>query len=233
MFHILNYIIVINISILKAVFTAKVEVLLEAQIKNARCLARCLDVVDTEELKMCLDICHLAQADPGTDICNLPQFCTGPCKAACGHLTNDILPPAISSYAVSKCGVSWEMEKVGQNVVFVVAGLDQGGKWHLVFDDLIRNNLKMSSNGGTKYTKMVIIAVGEGYAVDKMEISMMEHYGVDCEEEKTLADSEEGSSLLLIVLLIVFSLTPSVVLMSSYLYRRNRSLLQSNTLQHV
>ena len=110
MFHILNYIIIINIVSMKAVFTTPVDVLLESQVKNARCIARCLDVVDTEELKMCFDICHLEQADPGTDICNLPQFCTGPCKAACGHLTNDILPPAISSYAVSKCGISWELE---------------------------------------------------------------------------------------------------------------------------
>ena len=233
MFHILNYIIVINISILKAVFTAKVEVLLEAQIKNARCLARCLDVVDTEELKMCLDICDLEQADPGTDICNLPQFCTGPCKAACGHLTNDILPPEISSYAVSKCGISWELEKMGQNVVFVVAGLDQGGKWHLVFDDLIRNNLKMSSNFGTKYTMLEIMAVGEGNGVDKIEIRMIEQYGVDCDEGKTLADSKESSNLFMIVSFIVLSLTSSVALMSLYLYRRNNSLLQSNTLQNV
>ena len=111
--------------------------------------------------------------------------------------------------------------------------LDQGGKWHLVFDDLIRNNLKMSSNGGTKYTMLEIIAVGEGNGVDKIEISMIEQYGVDCDEEKTLADSEENSILFLIVSFIVLSLSSSVVLMSLYLYRRNKSLLQSNTLQNV
>ena len=83
----------------------------------------------------------------------------------------------------------------------------------------------MYLNSGTKYTKLEIISVGEGDDVDKIESSMIEHDGVDFDEEKTIGDSEESSSLLLKISFILLSLTSSVVLMSSYLYRRNKSLL--------
>ena len=233
MFTILNFIIIINTSFLKAALTTEVDVLLSPQIENARCSARCLDVVSSDELKLCLDICHLEQAEHGTDICNLPHFCTGPCQAACDHSHHDLLAPVISSYTVSRCGVSWEVEKMGQNVVFVVAGLDQGGMWHLVFDSLLMNNLTMSSNGGTKYSKLEIIAVGEGHDVDKIEIIMIEEYGLNCDDKKPLAVNEKKSSILIIASFIVLSLTASLVLMSSYLYRRTKNIIQSNTLLNV
>ena len=49
-----------------------------------------------------------------------------------------------------------------QNVVFVVAGLDFGAMWHVVFDDLLMDRLTLSSYSVTKYTKLEVIAVCEG-----------------------------------------------------------------------
>ena len=45
----------------------------------------------------------------------------------------------------------------------------------------------MSFNGGTKYTKLEIFALGEGKDGDKIEISMIEEFGDDCEGKKPLA----------------------------------------------
>ena len=122
---------------------------------------------------------------------------------------------------------------MGQNVVFVVAGLDQGGMWHLVFDNLIMNSLTMSSNGGTKYTKLEIIAVGEGDDVDRVKVNMIEEYGAQCDQGNTLAVDEKSSNVLLIVSFIALSLTALLLFMSSYLYRSNKNIDQSDTMQNV
>ena len=112
------------------------QVLLKSQIENAKCFAKCLKGENSEERALCFQICKLVQEKPETDICKFPKFCTGGCKIACEKQNGNIPVHKFDSFSASKCEISWTMEsEMKQNVVFVVAGLDLGGMWHLVFDD--------------------------------------------------------------------------------------------------
>jgi hypothetical protein len=59
------------------------EVLLKTQIEDAKCLAKCLNVPQSEDKTLCFQICQLTQENPKPDICRYPKFCTGGCKVAC------------------------------------------------------------------------------------------------------------------------------------------------------
>ena len=107
-----------------------------------------------------------------------------------------------------------------QNVVFVVAGLDLGGMWHLVFDDMMVNSLSMSSHKVTKYSMLEVIAVGEGNDVDKIQISLFEGYGEVCERKKIVSGG--NSTLLFIVSFIVLFLAVSLLFIFSYLCRKQK-----------
>ena len=117
--------------------------------------------------------------------------------------------------------------EMNQNVVFVVAGLDHGGMWHLVFDDLMVSSLALSSHTVTKYAKLEVIAVGEGNDVNKIQINLLEGYGEGCERKNIV--SEESSTLLLPVSFIVLFLAASLLSISLYLCRK-RNLCHSRKL---
>ena len=122
-----------------------------------------------------------------------------------------------------------------QNVVFVVAGLDLGGMWHLVFDDLLMNKLTLSSHSVTKYTMLEVIAVGEGGEVDMVEISLIEGYGEECLASGTQFTeiSEIFSPMLLTVSLVVLLLAIFLLCMSLYLYRAQRAYSSLPTVHQV
>ena len=108
-----------------------------------------------------------------------------------------------------------------QSVVFIVAGLDSVGMWHLVFDDLLVKKLTLSSHSVTKYTMLEVIAVGEGGEMDKVDISLLEGYGEGCErdERQATGSSEDLSPILLTVSLVVLLLAIILLCISLYLYR--------------
>ena len=56
--------------------------------------------------------------------------------------------------------------KTGQNVVFVLAGQDQGGMWNIVSSRLETNSVAWADSGMAKYDKITILAVGERQVVD-------------------------------------------------------------------
>ena len=224
--------ILITCCIIANVLATEPEVLLKSQIENAKCSAKCLNGVNSEERSLCFEICKLVQENPATDICKLDKFCTGACKTACGTQKENTSPPAFYSYFSSKCEVSWTMEhEMSQNVVFVVAGLDLGGMWHLVFDDLMVNSLSMSSRKVTKYTMLEVIAVGEAKDVDKIQLNLLVGYGEGCEMGQMVTPS--SSSLLLTVSFIVVSLTASLLSISLYLWRKNRGHENMKTVQEI
>ena len=114
------------------VFATEPEILLKSQIDNAKCFSKCLNGKTVEERTLCFEICKLVQENPETDICKFPKLCTGACKTACEK--QNVPSTKFASFSASKCEVKWSMDsEVRQNVVFVVAGLDLGGMWHLVF----------------------------------------------------------------------------------------------------
>ena len=115
------------------------------------------------------------------------------------------------------------------------SGLDFGGLWHLVVDDLLLNKLNLSSHSVTKYTKLEVIAVCEGGEVDKIEISLLEGYGEGCVENGThhTEISENLSPMFLIVSLFVLLFAIILLCISLYLYRAHRYTSGMPTVQKV
>jgi hypothetical protein len=217
------------------VLAAEPQVLLKSQIENAKSFAKCLNAGNSEERTLCFQICKLVEENPETDICKFPKFCTGGCKIACEEHNGNIPVPKFESFSASKCEVSWSMDsETKQNVVFVVAGLDLGGMWHLVFDDLLMNRLTLSSHSMTKYNMLEVIAVGEGGEVDKVDISLLEGYGEECGRSgKQFTEISENLSPMLTASLVVLLSAIILLCISLYLYRVKRSYSGLPTIQQV
>ena len=66
--------ILITCFIIANVLATEPEVLLKSQIENAKCFAKCLNGVNSEERSLCYEICQLVQDHPATDICRLDSL---------------------------------------------------------------------------------------------------------------------------------------------------------------
>ena len=205
------------------VLATEPQVLLKSQIENDKCFAKCLKAENSEERTLCFQICKLVKENPETDIRKFPKN---------GHIP----VPKFESFSASKCEISWTMDsEMKHNVVFVVAGLDFGGMWHLVFDELLMHRLTLSSHRVTKYTLLEVIAVGEGGEVDKVNISLLEGYGEECSESGThhTEISENLSPMFLSVCLVVLLFAIILLCISLYLYRVHRYTSVPPTVQKV
>ena len=154
---------------------------------------------------------------------------------ACEKPEENLSLPQFDYFSASTCEVHWKIgSQTEQNVVFVVAGLDLGGMWHLVFDDLMTNKLSLRSHFGTKYTKLEVLAVGEGGVVDKIMVSLPEGYGEGCGgevgEASEKSEKPNYETVLLVVSFVVLFGSILVLFLSLCLYRKYK---KSETLKIV
>ena len=157
-------------------------VLLKPQIEDAKCHAKCLKMPDIKEKSICFNICKLTQETHMPDICKFPQFCTGACKVACQNVAENEEKQTFESFSVSQCGLSWRIgSETKQNVVFVLAGEDQGGMWNIIFSSLVTSRIGWGHNFVSKYVKLNILAVGAGNILDELEIVLPRNFGKGCE----------------------------------------------------
>ena len=134
------------------------ERLLKTTLEAASCHARC-DGLTTEDLEDCLDVCSLVSQNPQTSICQFPRFCTGGCRAACDTERPEEEAARLSSVSQDECQLSWHIQSPHSKVVFVVAGLDQGGKLSLVSSLEEETRLELSTADTSKYVELTVLAV--------------------------------------------------------------------------
>ena len=157
--------------LVSSVHSSLLETLLEDTLRTASCQARCLDVA-SEQLQDCLQICSQVMEDPAASICLFPRFCTGGCRAACQSERREEV--RLSGVSQQECGLSWRMEDHHNNVVFIVAGLDQGGMLGIISDHQLDSNLQLTAEMTSKYLEMTVLAVDGQGLIDMETILVVE-----------------------------------------------------------
>ena len=142
--------------LVSSVHSSLLETLLEDTLRTASCQARCLDVA-SDQLQDCLQICSQVMEDPAASICLFPRFCTGGCRAACQSERREEV--RLSGVSQQECGLSWRMDDHHNNVVFIVAGLDQGGMFSIISPHQVAASLPLSPATTAKFTEITILAV--------------------------------------------------------------------------
>ena len=137
------------------------EKLFRNHINDARCFTRCRSVVSQQENEKCLNFCKMIIMKPDADICSLASECSGECRNAC--VENDEnqtkKPSAFASVSLTNCQLSWTMETQNRNVVFLVSGKDQAGKWNLIRNLVEDKMLMLNSLIVAKMDEIQVFAV--------------------------------------------------------------------------
>ena len=183
----------IILHLLQGTWGNDLEMLLKTQIDSARCSSKCFDQQTSEEYSMCIEICQLKQENPDTDICRFPRFFVGGCKTACGELSEPLLEKSsFNGFSVSQCSLNWKM-KTTKNVVFVVAGFDEGGMWHFM-----QSSLAEGVKAENRFKQIRVLSVGESGVEDQLNVHLPPYFGNQCErmaEENMTAEDEVFSSV--------------------------------------
>ena len=171
------------------------ESLLSAQIKAARCEARCKTEKDEEgegrQAMQCREVCSLllsSSSVSSSPLCSLPILCNAGCQTACNPPSPQ--PAAfLSPLALDSCSISWHLAS-SLPAVFLLGAKDRGGKWHLVAttsaSSLPRLHLAPS------YTQLHLLAVTSTGVVAGSELALEneeEYEEVDCKEEEPVVQS--------------------------------------------
>ena len=142
--------------------TSLLLTLLEPHLLTATCHARCVGL-PSEEREDCLALCLEVLEDPTSpSLCDFPRLCTGGCRAACDSSREERRELRLR-VSQQTCLLSWEMEQTSpsspSSLVYVVAGLDQGGKLNLVSSLQLDSSLPLSPASTQKYKEMTVLAV--------------------------------------------------------------------------
>ena len=159
----------------------------------------------SDQLQDCLQICSQVMEDPAASICLFPRFCTGGCRAACQSERREEV--RLSGVSQQECGLSWRMEDHHDNVVFIVAGLDQGGMLSVISDHQLDSSLQLTAEMTSKFLEMTVLAV-DGQGLLDMETVLVEEIE-NCPQTKLSPASvfiEENLIYLCLVVIIVIIL---------------------------
>ena len=179
---------------------SSLELLLKKQIMGAQCAAHCSSLKEEEEASQCREVCsHLiasssssTQISTSSSLCSLLPTCGEGCQQACKPPSQDDQPASasITSLTFSSSSISWSFSST-QPVVFLVAGKDPGGKWHLV-STTIKPSLTTNTTHG--FMDLRLLAVTSSGVADRKDFNMEEMGEEDkeqAEEEKTREEREE------------------------------------------
>ena len=142
--------------------TSLLLTLLEPHLLTATCHARCVGL-PSEEREDCLALCLEVLEDPTSpSLCDFPRLCTGGCRAACDSSREERRELRLR-VSQQTCLLSWAEEQSSpsspSSLVYVVAGLDQGGKLNLVSSLQLDSSLPLSPASTQKYKEMTVLAV--------------------------------------------------------------------------
>jgi hypothetical protein len=79
----------------------------------------------------------------------------------------------MTSLVQQSCQLVWQVEmKETENVVFVVAGRDQGGMWNLMFKKISERSVELTELMTAKFVEVTVLAVYKEGVVDKATVEI-------------------------------------------------------------
>ena len=142
------------------------EKLFRAKISEARCFSQCQRAQTAEDQDQCFVICKTLEDHLQEDLCSLTAVCTGGCKVACEAALRKTLPgeepqsqPQFQEVSLHQCELAWQLEDVTEDVVFMVAGRDQGGMWNMMVNHLTSQQVVLSPRQAAKFVEVEVFAI--------------------------------------------------------------------------
>ena len=157
-----------------------VELLFKSKINEAKCFARCQSAETELERTRCLSLCDVLINNPeDEDICSLSSVCSGGCEVACDTADDDLEKTKFEAGSLDRCQLSWNLEKTGGDVVFLIAGRDQAGMWNLISNTVVDTSMELSYTLAAKMVEIQIFAVG---AHDVHDVTSVDVGDNQCQE---------------------------------------------------
>ena len=118
------------------------------------------------------------------------------------------------SFSLQSCHLTWAVStQRRENVVFILAGQDQGGMWHLVVGNMTTNRLDMAPSFGAKYPTVAVIAVNSQQVLDILRLNLPTFQECGNEEKIFHSNNVLRNDLIIIIILAVFVLILFIILL--------------------
>ena len=125
------------------------------------------------------------------------------CRIACSAAEHSSVQ--ISGVTLDQCTLSWRVEDDRTNVVFLVAGQDQGSMWNLIENNLTTPQLNLTPQLASKLVNIRIFAISGHEVMDKISLKINQNNCFENvplpKEVSTTAENEKAISLTAIILL--------------------------------
>ena len=143
------------------------EKLFRDKISDARCFSQCQQAQTAEDQDQCFVICKTLEDHLQEDLCSLTAVCTGGCKVACDAALRRTLPSEepqsqFQGVSLQQCELTWELENNSEEVVFMVAGRDQGGMWNLMKNHITSQHTVLTARQAAKFVELQLFAISAG-----------------------------------------------------------------------
>ena len=202
------------------------EKLFQAKISDARCFSQCQRAETAEDQDQCFVICKALEDQLEEDLCSLSAVCTGGCQVACEAALRKTQPvveprPQFQEVSLAQCELAWQLDLASPEVVFMVAGRDQGGMWNLVLNHLTTQRVLLTPRQAAKFVELEVFAISAGQvAAISLDITNNHCYHAVPEfrewredslsQEQTIQDSTSVIATTLLSVLAVFAFVISV-----------------------
>lgn len=157
-----------------------VEKLFKEKISDARCFSQCQQAETEEDQDQCFVICKSLADHPQEDLCSLTAICTGGCQVACEAAVQSSQEDVFLQHvSFSQCQLSWDVEKPSEDVVYLLAGRDQGGMWSLVVNHMTSQHTDLTPRQAAKFVELQVFAISPLKVSDIISIDIRNN---DCHE---------------------------------------------------
>jgi hypothetical protein len=169
-------------------------------------------------MTQCYQVCKIVQQNPTTDMCRFTHLSSGGrgCTVACQEdlQPGDVVDMSRFEYFYrSSCQLTWRIKsQTNKNVVFIIAGQDQGGMWHFVAGNLTSSKLDMAAGFGTKYPTVAVIAVDSQMVLDILMVNLPRYQ--ECVREEHSVVTVPGDDLIIVIVLSVVVVTLFIILLA-------------------
>ena len=173
------------------------DFLLKKQVQGAQCAARCSTLEGEEEGSRCREVCSRlidnsssksSTSSQTSSICSSPLTCGEGCQQACKPPPPSEQSASLTSLTISASySISWHFSS-SQSAVFLVAGKDPGGKWHLIATT-VKSSLAANTVAG--FTDLRLLAVTSSGVADGRDFNLED---VKEEKKKQTEEEEKGGA---------------------------------------
>ena len=195
--EIIKAISVLSVLLTQNVYSENLSLLLKSPISDAKCLSQCVSIQSLAEQTQCYKECKMTQEQhPMADL----------------YVEDQV---RFEYFYRESCQLTWSIRTQNkENVVFIIAGQDQGGMWHLVEGNMTSSKLYMAPSFGAKYPTVAVIAVNSHVVLDTLMVNLPSFQECFEEEKPVMTTTVLGNDLIIVIILALVVLHLFIILLA-------------------